>query len=314
MQKIFLLSLVIILLPACENGEDSGEITKPSAPLPELRGKMVYHAYSSYNANDSKMYLFDFGSKQLDLISGGWNIINPMNAHFSPDGRLITFMGIQPGAGNWSIYIYELGSSQPPRNLTSGSYRDEDPKFSPDGKRIAFKRNSQIAEMNLETGRITLLSPVGYSMPYYNFEGTKIVCSKDGANDSSIHLIDIQTRIMRTLYDNPGLQDYYPIGTDDKSFYYTTGYLPSNIIDQVYRGYWSGLKSARLPFNGTDGDYSDAYPVDDQWLILSSSRTGTMGGYDLYVANVETGDIYPLTDYHREINTSREELGAVYFK
>ena len=312
MRKIIFL-LITVFIVACEKDNNPGEITKPPAALPNLPGKMIYHSYTSYSANDSEVFLFDFASKQVTCISKNWNIIAPMNAHFSPDGKQITFMGIHPPTDSWSVYIYELEGLQVPLRLSVGNYRDEDPKFSPDGKRITFKRNFQIAEMNLETGRITLLSPVGYAMPYYNFDGTKLTCTKDGW-DSSIYLIDIQTRALRVLYDNPEVQDYYSIGADEKSFYYATGYLPSNRIDQIYRGYWSGLKSVRLPFNDTSGDYSDPYPVDDQWLLLSSSRTGSSGGYDLYIANAETGDIYSLTEYNPEINTSREELGAAYFK
>ena len=284
------------------------------AALPALQGKMVYHSYTSYDALDSKMYLYDFASNQLTCISDNWNIINPMNAHFSPDGKQITFMGINPSTDSWSIYLYELDDLRQPVRLSTGTDRDEDPKFSPDGKRITFKRNDRVSEMDLATRNVTVLTPAGssYSMPYYNPDGTKLLCSKDAGQNSSICLIDIQTKAISVLYDKPDVQDYYPIGVDENSFYYTTGYSASNRSDQIYRGYWNGQPSVSLPFNRSNGDYSDAYPVDDQWLVLSSTRSGGRGGYDLYIANAETGEVYSLTDYNTGINTSKEELGATY--
>lgn len=291
------------------NGGDAPTITK----IPELRGKLIYHNYSSYDANDSRMWLYELGADKLSCISDNWNITNAMNAHFSPDGKQIVFMGIGPN-GTWDIFLYDLAGNKDPVNLTPmGNTRDEDPKFSPDGKRIAFKQNFRVAEINIETRKVTILSPQDYSMPYYNHDGTKLICSKSDGPTSSIAIIDIETQELRTLYDAPDVQDYYPIGADEQSFYYSTGYQPSNRIDQVYRGYWSGLPSKRLPFNNTDGDYSDAYPVNADWVVISSTRKGSKGGYDLYIAHVQQGKIFPLTDYNKEINTSKNELGACVY-
>jgi len=299
--------LTVILLSISEN--------MVALPAPTLQGKLIYHSYTSYDALDSKIYLYDFANNQLSCISGNWNIIAPMNAHFSPDGKQITFMGINPSTDSWSIYLYELDSPQQPVRLSAGNSRDEDPKFSPDGKRITFKRNDRVSEMDVATGNVTVITPAGasYSMPYYNPEGDKLVCSKDGGQNSSICLIDIHTKAISVLYDKTGVQDYYPIGADENSFYYTTGYSTSNRSDQVYRGYWNGQPSVSLAFNRSTGDYSDAYPVDDQWVIISSTRYGSRGGYDLYIANAETGDIYSITNYNSGINTTQEELGATYY-
>lgn len=284
---------------------------------PVLKGKLIYHNYSSYESEDSRMYMYDFGTNELKCISDNWqNIRHPMNAHFSPDGKKITFMGIGRETNSWDIYLYDISGANPPVNLTpSGSTRDEDPKFSPDGKRIIFKQSGKIAEMNLEAGITTKinLDNSEYSMPYYNAEGTKIVCSKGGGRSSSIVVIDMASGTAKTLYDTPGVQDYYPVTADVISFYYTTGYSETNRIDQIYRGYWSGLKSKRLPFNGTDGDYSDAYPVNSDWVIICSTRTGSLGGYDLYIANVVSGEIFPMTDYNKNINTSKNELGPCVY-
>ena len=40
-----------------------------------------------------------------------------MNAHFSPDGRYLTFMGRQNGA--WHVFAWAIGGTQAPSNLTA---------------------------------------------------------------------------------------------------------------------------------------------------------------------------------------------------
>ncbi len=319
MNKFWLKTLIICFLSLsfvnCSGDDNNATETPPViTDAPSLKGKLIYHNYTTYDMGDSKMYSYDFGTNELKCISENWNIRNAMNAHFSPDGKQITFMGIGEETGTWDIFLYDLSGTTSPVNLTPyGSTRDEDPKFSPDGKRIAFKQDFRVAEMNLETTKVTRLSPADYSMPYYNADGTKLICSKGDGSTSSIAVIDIKSRTIKTLYDALNVQDYYPINVDETSFYYSVGYTETNRIDQVYRGYWSGLKSKRLPFNGTDGDYSDAYPVNSDWVILCSTRTGSLGGYDLYIANAVSGEIFPMTDYNEGINTSKNELGPCVY-
>ena len=319
MNKFWLKTLIICFLSLsfvnCSGDDNNATETPPViTDAPSLKGKLIYHNYTTYDMGDSKMYSYDFGTNELKCISENWNIRNAMNAHFSPDGKQITFMGIGEETGTWDIFLYDLSGTTSPVNLTPyGSTRDEDPKFSPDGKRIAFKQDFRVAEMNLETTKVTRLSPADYSMPYYNADGTKLICSKGDGSTSSIAVIDIKSRTIKTLYDAPNVQDYYPINADETSFYYSVGYTETNRIDQVYRGYWSGLKSKRLPFNGTDGDYSDAYPVNSDWVILCSTRKGSLGGYDLYIANAVSGEIFPMTDYNEGINTSKNELGPCVY-
>jgi Tol biopolymer transport system component len=311
--KTLIFCLFGLILINCSD-DDAGDQPSVITEAPELKGKLVYHHYTSYESMDSEMYLYDFESGELKELSGSWNIQNPMNAHFSPDGKYIVFMGIGAETGTWDIFRYELAGTGEPENLTpDGRTRDEDPKFSPDGKRIAFKQDSKVAEMDLETREVSLISASDYSMPYYHADGTRLVCSKGSGSSSSIVVIDIKSKAVSTLYDTPNVQDYYPVNADETSFYYSSGYSENNRIDQVYRGYWSGLKSKRLPFNDTKGDYSDAYPVNGDWVIISSTRSGGRGGYDLYIANVESGEVFPMTGYHEGINTSKNELGASVF-
>src|SRR5574344_1524902 len=99
--------------------------------------------------------------------------------------------------------------------------------------------------MNLATKGVNVLTGWEYSMPVYNTAGIKIICSRGHSESSSLVVVDIKTKAITTLYDEPGVQDYFPANIDASSFYYSRGYDSKNTVDQIYRGYWSGLKSER---------------------------------------------------------------------
>lgn len=97
-----------------------------------------------YGDGSSNLYLHDFKSKSTrQLNQPGWNIEDPMNAHFSPDGRYLTFMGRQNGA--WHVFAWAIGGTQAPSNLTAAiGGRNEDPKFSFDGRQVVLKHEGDI--------------------------------------------------------------------------------------------------------------------------------------------------------------------------
>lgn len=298
-----------------EEDQGSDEIVSDKE-RPQLKGKMVYHHYTSYDAMDSRMYIYDFAENNLKCISDGWtNVRHPMNGHFSPDGDFITFMGIGDG-GTWDVFIYYFGEKQPINLTISGDYRDEDPKVSFDGTRIVFKRNDRIAEIQLSDRLLKVLSSFSgsghHSMPYYTPDGRHAVCGCGADGEDYIGLWNFAKGTMSVLYDRKGVVEYYPITIDDKSFYYSAHVSENNRHDQLYKGFFDGSEPQKLKFNATNADYSDACPVSSSWLILCSTRSGSRGGYDLYIAHETSGAIYPLSDYNSAINTSLNELGADY--
>jgi Tol biopolymer transport system component len=287
--------------------------TKP----PSIHGKMVYHTYSCYSCYDSKLYYLDFDTKQLVCLSTNWEIDNPMNAHFSPDGKNIVFMGTSSGTNNWDVFLYKTGTTLAPINLTSGSAgRDEDPKFSPDGTEIVFKRNGILTEMDT-TGlvlKVYELQQTEASMPYYTSDGNNILYAAKGDDETNldIFLVSRLDGTSRILSSTTNVEDYYPIVRNDTSFLFSRWYAPDNMNDQVYLGFYDDRSSVRLPFNEVYSNCSDAYPVDDRNLVLSSTKKGGRGGYDLYVADIKTGKMWSINVYNPYINTSDNELGACY--
>lgn len=291
--------------------------TTSDSAKPKLKGRLVYHNYTSYDSMDSKMYIYDFADESLTEISKNWTVVShPMNGHFSPDGKWITFMGIGQKTGSWDIFLWEVGSSAQPVNLTpEGGYRDEDPKFSFDGTKICFKRNEHLCEYYLSENALKVVTKGdddSFGMPYYTVDGSSVVFGGGSGSGSYIGLYNLLTGSTRVLYDKPGTVEYYPITIDGSSFYYTQNYSASNHADQIYKGWFDGRTSVRAAFNRTDADTSDAFPVSNGWLFVVSTRSGGKGAYDLYLAHDTSGAIYSLNTYNTRINTSLNELGPCY--
>ncbi len=286
---------------------------------PNFTGRLVFHNYTCYSCNDSKLFLYDFRSNTLTGISDTWGISNPMNAHFSPDGKSIVFMGVTPGSG-WDVFRWRIGTVVNPQNLTrlSGNTRDEDPKYSFDGNKIVFKQNGVIKEMDTLGNILNSIHvpQTEASMPYYIKGDGSIIYSgtEPTGTTADILKLSLQTNTVLPLSANTGVEEYYPVVKDDTSFLFTRWYSTGDRNDQVYLGFLNGRTPSRLLFNEPGHNFSDAYPINSRYVVLSSTRPGGEGGYDLYVADLINGEKWSLYLYNKNINTSREELGAAYIE
>lgn len=312
----FLCFFILILLLSCSGSSQNNpipEIPVDNTPQPILSGKMVYHSYSCYSCNDSKMFLYNFSTNERTVLSQNWTVTNPMNAHFSPDGTKIVFMGISQTNNSWDIFIYTLGTNIQPTNLTQNSLgRDEDPKFSFDGTKIIYKANGILKEMNT-SGTILKKFTVPNSeasMPYYTTDGNSIVYSGNESNNTTADIIkyNILDGTTQLLAKMVNINEYYPIVLDAETFLFSR----STTSDQVYLGYFNGITAIKLPFNESDSDFSDAYPIDSHTLLLSSTRLGGRGEYDLYLVDKISGKKWSLNLYNPYINSANNELGGCY--
>lgn len=293
--------------PQHESYPDSGWADlSQDADLP--KGWLLWHSYSEYTALDSKLYLRT-PDNVITNITG--DFVHAMNGSFGATPEQITFMAIDSESDEWDIYVYENGNIT---NLTKNSgFRNEDPKWSPDGKSIVFKRGHweqdvndfiyNLALLDMETGEITMLSndSTEEAMPYFSEDGKFLYYTSYTDGIGSICRMNMESYSIDTIFCEDSVTAYYPILKGD-FLYFTKWRDSNNHCDQIMC--FDGKEIYSLPFNSTQYDCSDACPIHENAVIYSSTADGD---YDLYYYDGEnTAKITPL-------NSDRNDLGADFY-
>jgi dipeptidyl aminopeptidase/acylaminoacyl peptidase len=154
------------------------------------------------------------GITELDLFKFKW--IGEVGV--SPDGKQAAFVRVtvneKEDAYETALWMVPTDGSAPPRPLTSGT-RDMSPRWSPDGRRLAFLRSpmkegrpqpSQIFLLDMSGGEARQLTEVvrGVSAPAWSPDGTAIaftsstgpkdqIKTKEGERESDVRVISRAT-------------------------------------------------------------------------------------------------------------------------
>ncbi len=316
LQGAFLLFVGLVFACSLAEAVEEEAVDEEVGTL-SLNGRLLFHRYSGYDNFDSQLFLVDFQAKSLTCISESWAIDHAMNAHFSPDGERIVFMGLPKGKrkrNDWDLFCWKFGSRQLPENLTAGNgLRDEDPNFAPDGASIVFKQEGRVACLDLYTKTVRKLEIKGTaerSMPVFVSGGERIVMMENAAADGDLYMINRDGTNRQPVAAEPNLQEYFPVRWDDNRLLYVRWVSAENRNDQVCVYHWKTGARRLLKFCKPNANYSDPYPIDRRWVFFSSTREEGAGGYDLYLGDSETGATQRVQI--DTINTKAEELGSSY--
>ena len=149
------------------------------------------------------------------------------------------------------------------------------------------------------------------SMPYFTSDSQYIIYARGAGISSDIYLINKDGMENQPLENITNIQEYYPIIRSNSTFLYTRWVSAGNHHDQIYLGYFSDINTQSLSFNYESADDSDPFPVNSEYVLFSSNRSGGQGGWDLYLADVNSSITWSMDEFI--INTSMHELGACYF-
>ncbi len=298
-------------------------MVKPAkADIENLSGTLFFHRYTDYGSWDATMWSLDLKSGAFNQINANWtNVISPINAHVSSDGQYLTMMGSAAGLlpingeaqYDWDVFVSHWTGTEwtDPENLTGpNGKRDEDPKFSPDGKTIVYKEDGVLATVASAGGAKTYLS-VGEtesSMPYYRTNGTEILFERQGKIFLKTKSGDKEMNSGKT-----GISSYYPIGVDDQRFLFTR--VQDSQHDGIRWGYYDGRPSEDLFFNNDSWDSSDSFPyeeAEDFIFLVTGDVSIPKGGYNLAIANLSAKKVVDIDDLYGDINTHQEELGPAW--
>jgi Tol biopolymer transport system component len=301
----------------------SGQVLQPAASTPALPGRVVYHTYMGYGDGTSNLYIYDFSAKtNVKLNSASWNISDPMNAQFSPDGSKLVFMGKQ--GGNWNVFVWTVGSASAPLNLTAAiGGRNEDPRFTADGKRIVLKHEGDVGYGTLAFSGGTVVGVSAWqqatsngwateeSMPAPTPSG-KYLLYTIGSTNSSIYRLNTQTNQVQQLTTTPaGAHDYYPVVRDYSTYFFTRG-VPGNGTDQLMMVMpnVSGNTATALSVNDCNSNTSDIAPVDEDYVIFSSGKYDPP--YGLMIGELASGKVWRLSQTLVNVSDGRQKLGSHY--
>ena len=272
------------------------------------KGWLLWHSYGRYADLDSRLYLRT-PDGSITEING--DFIHAMNGSFGSSPDIFTFMAIDPAADEWDIYLSENGNIT---DLTENSgFRNEDPKFAPDGSSIVFKRGHwdsrsdgfvyDLALLDVKTKDITMLTDdaAEEAMPCFSADGKYIYYAAYQDGIGSICRLDISLGVSEKIFSEEGVNAYYPVVSGDM-LYFTKWYSADNRCDQIMC--FDGEKTVAMPFDSEGYDCSDACPAGGGKMIFSSTANG---GYDLYFYDGRN------TSALTALNSEKNELGADFF-
>ena len=238
------------------------------------KGWLLWHSYTSYEAGDSQLYLQN-PQGEISEITG--DFIHAMNGNFGKSPDDIVFMAIDENADEWDIFLYE---DKTVTNLTENSgYRNEDPKWSPDGKSIVFKRGYwnadvndftyNLAWMDLERKEIKMLTDSLYeeAMPHFSEDGRYIYYTKYMEGYGKISRLNTETGEDELIFEEEKVNAYYP-AVKNGFLYFTKWFSDDNHHDEIM--IYALIHNPPYPFSLT----RCVYPVSICALLQNMQKGG----------------------------------------
>ena len=313
----------------------------------DLRGRIAFHSYTEYDDDNTDGYHSIDGIIQVyDLATNthyqraeatiASQVQHAMNPKFSPDGSRLVFMGLpkthtyehtnDAWANYLDIFLYDLLSDRvvnlseqalqggTSAGLTDYGKVEEDPDFSPDGRRVIFKQDRsdlwEVSLDSLEISQITNSPSVEESGPRYSPDGQTIVFWEGTGANAGIYEVPATAgpHAQSTLVvDTGGIQEMYPAFQDNDHLLYSRWVSSGDHHDQIYLHELATQTDTAAVFSVTTANDSDPFGVTDPIVGFSSDRSGK-GGYDLFVGDSNTGEIRWL----KAASTAKHDLGGSY--
>ena len=200
----------------------------------------------------------------------------------APDGRWMVYAS--DVTGNMDIYLQGVGQ-QMPINLTKDTLEDDDqPKFSPDGERIAFRsgrsggglfvmgRTGELVKRIVDHGFNPTWSPDGQMLAF----STSTVAEDPGSRQgpvAELWIVSVTSGDTRRVLVADAMQPAW--SPDGKRIAYW-GYAPQSRNREI----WTVSVSGGAPKRLTDDpaiDWNPEWAHDGRYLYFGSDRGGSLG-------------------------------------
>ena len=313
-RRFFGTLLALVLAATLAAGLSALVGTKPAqAAFPGQNGNIAFTSDRDL-AGQYEIYVMDAnGSNRTRLTN---NRVNDSDPVFSPSGTKIAFDSFRDG--NEDVYVMDAsdtnadGNGDNLKRLTKNTATDEEPAFSPDGKKIAFVSdrvnpggNRDIYVMKAKPEgkknrpRLLTHNAADDAEPSFSPDGTKIVFTSDRDGDENIYVMNSDGTGVTRLTSNTAFDADANFSPNGNQIVFRSGRVSGDnsevfVMDAVDTDNdGEGDHMTNISNDSTANDAFPAFSPDGTQIVFRSNRTtGTgvnnpEGDYEVFVMNAD---------------------------
>jgi dipeptidyl aminopeptidase/acylaminoacyl peptidase len=167
--------------------------TKTPKPIEIDRFRFKQDVQGYVQERYTHLYLFDLATKKLDTLTQGK--FNETQPEWSPDGSQLVFVSnrtAEPDKNNNSdLWIVDARKGALPRQLTTWTGSDSSPKWSPDGKTIAYVRSTSPTLNMYEQNVLAVISKEGGEPNVLTLSLDRPVSNPEWSSDSKVIYVQV---------------------------------------------------------------------------------------------------------------------------
>lgn len=261
---------------------------------------------------DSKLLAFLRRPKQCDTksevviipaLGGSERVITEATdgLDWSPDGQKLVLADTNRPGGPMGLYLvstYGANRTRITNRENSALFHDFNPKFSPDGNRIAFLRSwshssADVYLVDLRSGQEMALTRDRGKLTNLDWspDGQKIYFVSNRMINQRIWSLDLQTGALQMIKGLPIDIEDFTLSPDGKTLAYVQAMIDT-IVD--LRPLSSPSSTPACVINSSRGDDSPRLSPDGKKLVFVSNRSGF---YELWISNSDCTGNVQLTNF-----------------